>query len=166
MRVPVLPVPSATLARLPGILTLIHGRGEQYCTVVFVFLLASLSSYCFGNGQWDNSASRPLDDAYSSSLLYTGNSACKQITQYGGMCDAGQPLETASPCVPMGGARGISAQRQIQQRLVCGARLGFRQLCENDHYFLLIVSYLRHLLPFVLASICNSDRCGRQTFRN
>ena len=95
-------------------------RGEQYCTVVFVFLLASLSSYCFGNGQWDNSASRPLDDAYSSSLLYTGNSACKQITQYGGMCDAGQPLETASPCVPMGG--GTWDQRSATNTTTSGVR--------------------------------------------
>jgi hypothetical protein len=37
MRVPVLPVPSATLAQLSGILTLIHGRANN--TVVFVFCL-------------------------------------------------------------------------------------------------------------------------------
>ena len=37
MRVPVLPVPSATLAQLPGILTFIHGRVNN--TVVFSLAL-------------------------------------------------------------------------------------------------------------------------------
>jgi hypothetical protein len=83
MRVPVLPVPSATLAQSPGILTLIHGRANN--TVVFVFACAIILLWQLPVGQFGittvGCCARFFPAVHRQLCMQADNTI-----QYGGMC--------------------------------------------------------------------------------